>query len=138
MDGSMDFADAIFSKPARWNWPSTLEVNTKLPPGKAALICLQHREARVRAGASVQVEAVAVEAPGQGRGAREGVGAGDLLEGDAGLGEGRIGAPEAGVAAEVGQPESTPMPAPAAMMRASAPAMRRAASVNRGSVMPGR
>jgi hypothetical protein len=48
MDGAMDFADAIFVETCALELAIHVGGETKLPPGKAALICLQDGEARVR------------------------------------------------------------------------------------------
>ncbi len=63
----------------------------------------QDAEAGVRDGAAVQGQAVAIETPGQGRVGAEAGGVGDLVEGRARRAEGRVGFPETGVAAKVGQ-----------------------------------
>ena len=71
--------------------------------GQARGPAAQDVKARVRRGAAIKLQAVAVKAPGQARIALEGGGLGHLGEGQAGRAQGGIGAPEAFVTAKVGQ-----------------------------------
>lgn len=64
---------------------------------------MEQAEARVRRGGAVQVEPVAVEAPGGGRALLKGVRRGDALERQPLPAQRGVGAPEAAVAPEVGQ-----------------------------------
>lgn len=71
--------------------------------GHALAPAFEDREAGVRFGVPVQLQAMAVETPGQRRIGVEGVRRGDLGERHARAGEGGVGLPESLVAAKIGQ-----------------------------------
>lgn len=93
----------------------------------------QQVEAFVRHGGAVQIQPVAIKPPSQRRIPFEGGRRGDFLEADLRPTEGGIGLPEAAYPRKSGRPESTPMPAPAAMIRLSASSIRCAAALKRFS-----
>ena len=100
------------ANPAFWNWPSTLEVTTKQSRPKRSIQSRRMAKAVVGDGLPVEVGAVAVEAPAEGRVALEMGRVGGLDEGEPEPLVHRVGVPEPLVAAEVGEPRVDPHPGP--------------------------
>lgn len=99
----MHFADLRFCKTSPLKLAIHIRGKHETAMFQACGDLLQDSEAGVRNGVPVQGQPVAVEAPGELWGAQEGIRAGDVLEGDAGPAKGRVGAPQAAIAAKVGQ-----------------------------------
>ncbi|CAN6484124.1 unnamed protein product [Victoria cruziana] len=103
VDGAVTFVERAAGKACALELPVHIAGEHTHAQTHARAPAAQDLEAGVGHGASVELEAVAIEAPGQGRVAREGARAGHGGEFQPGLCECGVGAPETGVAAKVRQ-----------------------------------